>query len=117
MSSISEWLDAAFIAFDNPQLKDYNAAKKLAGKKRQEAQKTPLQKYFEEETKRLGFEEQVDLTVKDPEVKKWQKKQEYKRNSKKPKLSHYDRVKRRLKKQSYEKRLKRIAKLKKEQNK
>jgi len=116
MSSISEWLDAAFIAFDNPQLKDYNAAKKMAGKKRQEAQKTPLQKYLEEETKRLGVEEQVDF-INDPEVKKWQKKQEYKRNSKKPKLSHYDRVKRRLKKKTDEKRLKRIAKLKKEQNK
>ena len=111
MSSISEWLDTAFIVFDNPQLKDYNAAKKLAGKKRRDEEKTDLQKYLEEESKRLGVEEQADFTT-DPDVKKWQKKQEYKRNRKKPKLSHYDRVKRRLKKKTDEKRLKMIKKLK-----
>lgn len=111
MSSISEWLDTAFIVFDNPQLKDYNAAKKLAGKKRRDEEKTDLQKYLEEESKRLGFEEQAAV-INDPDVKKWQKKQEYKRNRKKPKLSHYDRVKRRLKKQTDEKRLKMIKKLK-----
>jgi hypothetical protein len=113
MSSISEWLDAAFIAFDNPQLKDYNAAKKLAGKKKREEEKTDLQRYFEEESKRVHAAEEENYGMKqDEEIHKWQKKQEYKRNRKKPKLSHYDRVKRRLKKKTDEKRLRMIKKLK-----
>ena len=117
MSSISDWLDTAFVIFDNPLLKDYNAAKKIAGKKILAENRSPLEKFYEEESKKINEVGEDVLYSGDEEVEIWRKKQEYKRNRKKPKLSHYEKVRRKLKKKTDEKRLKKIEKLQKEQNK
>ena len=106
----------SFVILDNPKLKDYDAAKKIAGKKKLAESRSPLEKFYEEDSKRFN-ETGESIGGNNKEAKIWKKKQEYKRNRKKPKLTHYEKVKKRLQKKTYEKRLKKIEKLQKEQNK
>jgi hypothetical protein len=114
MSSISEWLDIAFVVFDNPSLKTYNEAKVIATRKRLNEQKTDLQRHLEEKSSLTPYQ-YTDVSWSNEDAQKWRKQIKRKRLRNKPKLTHYEKTKKRLKKQTDAKRLKMIEKLKKEQ--